>query len=317
MTLGATGHVSFRPLDTQPGQLLLEVIDPHEAGIRFGHFLSESGLAPEDVVATNLTGTPLPLYPAIWPDGKRRWNGTKGSFMWHPLCWLPERLACRARLNFNGEVVVENDELWAARVLAEMTASGLYSEAEGGWVDVLSLHGLDSFHPATWERVEAWLDGGDDPLLDSIDLTEHLTPGDGQTDWAFPIAMGAVEELRPVAWSIHAESLLADVDDIIELGPSWEPDNVLRATRSVLALASMSFMALPHEFDPAWWASAYTSGPATVERMLNELLPQAAERMKVIIARFYPMALAAADGGALLSDQLATDPDSDSDLIWS
>ncbi|MGO1851794.1 MAG: hypothetical protein ACTH0V_00110 [Microbacteriaceae bacterium] len=176
MTLAPTDH---DPLRTKWLEVTGDLIAPHDPFIAMLNaelFEEQTGLEPTsdvhryDVVFTPLL--PLPT-PASYPDddgNRSRFTGLKPDAAWNPLFWLPDNL--RHPYVFtgeNGEPQLEQDEEWQARVALELTASGLYDPDTGTWVDALATYaGLDSASAATLERVKAYLDGGEDELLDAL-----------------------------------------------------------------------------------------------------------------------------------------------------
>ena len=137
--------------------------------------------------------------------------------MWHPLLWLPDRLATRYTLvDDNGACSTEPDDIWCLRVCLELQAAGLYDPDTGSWLDVLSLAGLDGDDPDTAGRVDRWLTGGADPVLDRLDLTEHVDRPD-DLDWALHAAIDELPAMRVVSWVLTAQDLL-DACDALRTG---------------------------------------------------------------------------------------------------
>ena len=116
----------------------------------------------------------VPLGEDDWPErGLRRWVGTRPEAMWHPLLWLPARLAMPlVALTPDGDIFEEPLEQWQTRVAVELVDSQLLTA--DGWVDVLALAGLDVDDPADVRRVGDWLAGGADEVLDAVDLEPVL-----------------------------------------------------------------------------------------------------------------------------------------------
>jgi hypothetical protein len=117
----------------------------------------------------------VPLAEDDWAErGLRRWEGTRPEAMWHPLMWLPRRLAMPlVAVGADGDVTEEPLEQWQARVAFEITDSQLYTD--DGWVDVLALAGLDADDAADLDRVRSWLAGAPDDSLDALDLEPFFT----------------------------------------------------------------------------------------------------------------------------------------------
>lgn len=239
----------------EPGEPPLLSRSPIVAGERFGRFCQVTGLDPGDVSSSPLAAFPAPRYRGSYPGGRRRPPGVRAEAMWHPLMWLPRRLGGRAVLERAPDgtpTLVENTDEWLVRVGLEVGVSGLYDQASGGWVDVLALHGLDVADPAVLERIERWLAGGDDEVLDGVDLEEHLAV---QRDpwWSLVLATELVPLLTECAWALGAQALAESVDDLVLDGPEgagWSG----RTTQSVAAmLAALAAAHLPEPQDGPTW----------------------------------------------------------------
>ena len=141
---------------TEPGEPLEVASSTLRSAARYRTWAADTGIGAEWVTPQPLCCVPLPVYPAGWPAGRRRWPGLRPAMMWHPLLWLPERLATRyTLLDDAGGRSTEPDDVWALRVCLEVQASGLYDADTGSWLDVLSLAGLDGDDPDTATRVGA------------------------------------------------------------------------------------------------------------------------------------------------------------------
>jgi hypothetical protein len=165
--------------------------------------------------------------------------------MWHPLLWLPERLATRyTLLDDTGGRSTEPDDVWALRVCLEVQASGLYDADTGSWLDVLSLAGLDGDDPDTATRVGGWLDGRPDRVLDGLDLTEHVDrPSD--PDWAVFAAIAELPALQVISWAVTALDLLEACEELTETG--GDTGRVRRAAAAIAALAGTNLRGLPDD----------------------------------------------------------------------
>lgn len=295
---------SLRPFVNEPGEPLVSCVAPHETAMRMAGLAEMTGLAADDMVTSPTATTPLPLYPPQWPEGRRRWSGLRPEAMWHPLMWLPERLAARRIVDTGTGPRIEDDELWAARVMAELTAGGFYVEPDGQWVDILALHGIDIDRAEDLERVQTWLDGQPDPELDSVDLDTSLT-NENYPDWALEMAWDAVQVLRPVAWVIHASALLADVDDALDNQVDLSTDDLRLVARMTCVLGSHSFDALPFQGEAQWWldqAPGEESSRAEVIQVLSSLR----ERLSAIHEEFHETAHeTAVDGDEVIATILA------------
>lgn len=217
---------------THAGEPLLLCRSTIEAAVRFDAWLDASGMPAAAVLASPLCAVPLPIYTNF--AGRRRWEGTRAEIMWHPLMWLPPRLAGRYDLrdSTSGTIDVEGDDVYAIRVAFELTASGLYDPETGTWVDILATVGLDIDNDVDLARVQEWLDGAPDELLDDIDLSHYLTI-DPPT-WAVEAALGMREDLERASWALTADELLGACEDALD--PAQEMDATeLRATTKALA----------------------------------------------------------------------------------
>lgn len=199
---------------THPGEPLLLPRSTVELAVRQQMWTEATGLDPADQVVTPLVSVPIPLYLALpgpepaagQYDRRRSFPDVPAAVMWHPLLWLPPRLAGRYRFSdHDGGIFVESDEEWAVRVALEVSESGLYDTDSGTWLDVLSLVGLDASDDVDLARIEAWQAGAPDPALDGIDLTE-ITDSENR-HWALEQAAQLVDPLREAAWACCADDL--------------------------------------------------------------------------------------------------------------
>lgn len=229
--------------DTEPG--LPALVKQAE---RLEQWRNESGMEDADVYSSPLVATPLPIYAGRIPEGSRRWPGLSPALMWHPLMWLPERLAEPYVLVETSEDGQESERLespdeWAIRVALELTASGMYDPVTGGWVDVLALYDVDITAPGQIQRIAAWLGGAPDEKLDGIDLEVFLSSQE-RPDWAVQLTATLFDDVVASSWAIVADDLLsvalgiqqtaADADqarqqsvDLIELASHQIGDAVL------------------------------------------------------------------------------------------
>ena len=190
---------------TSPGEPLILTRDAAAHAARFQAFIEETALGDNQVLSTVIVSIPLPV--ARRSAGPRGWPVSMDpSALWHPLFWLPERLAHRYR----DETFVETDNEWSVRVAMESTIAGLYDPISGTWVDVLSLVELDVDDPDVVERLRAWLAGADDAVLDSIDLSGMTELAD-DPHWAYGEVAELMPTLLPAAWSLTATSLLEEL----------------------------------------------------------------------------------------------------------
>jgi len=213
------GLLLTRPTVDQDGALMPGVVKMSE---RRSAFEQACGLASTAVTSTPLVSVPLPDYAQI-EAGRRRWAGTSPSFMWHPLMWLPERVAMPCVLAETGEdgqvrERLESADEHAVRIAFEVPEAGLYDPVQGGWVDVLALHGLNLDTPGAAGRVQDWLDGGADPVLDGIDMSSAFdAPQD--PSWAAQVTQDLFDDLVPASWHLVSRDLLSSLQGIEDADP--------------------------------------------------------------------------------------------------
>ena len=230
---------------TEPGEPLEVASSTLRSAARYRTWAADTGIGAEWLTPQPLCCVPLPVYPAGWPAGRRRWPGLRPAMMWHPLLWLPERLATRyTLLDDTGGRSTEPDDVWALRVCLEVQASGLYDADTGSWLDVLSLAGLDGDDPDTATRVAAWLDGRPDPVLDGVDLTEHVDRL-SDPDWAVFAAIDELPALQVISWAVTALDLLEACEELTETG--GDTGRVRRAAAAIAALAGTNLRGLPDD----------------------------------------------------------------------
>lgn len=215
------GLLLTRPTVDQDGALVPGVVKMSE---RRSTFEQACGLASTAVTSTPLVSVPLPDYAQI-EAGRRRWAGTSPSFMWHPLMWLPERVAMPCVLAETGEDGQASERLESAdehaiRIALELTEAGLYDPVQGGWVDVLALHGLDLDTPDVPGRVQDWLDGGADPVLDGIEASLSAAfDVPGNPSWAAQVTQDLFDDLVPASWHLVSRDLLSSLQGIEDADP--------------------------------------------------------------------------------------------------
>lgn len=230
-----------RPSFLEAGEPLLLSRQAMGTAVRLQEFLVESGLSADDVLTSPMSSMPLPIYTdfGILPTGqpRKRWAGTRAEFMWHPLMWLPPRVAGRYSIvDDEGDSELEDDDLWAIRVALELTVSGMYDIASGTWVDILAASGLDIEHPAHLARVRSWLDGEPDEILDAIDLSDYLDVD--PPDWALQVAQAEREDLQQASWALIADDLLSFADDTQDPAFGFTPAESVQALRTVASLGA-------------------------------------------------------------------------------
>ena len=202
-----TMDIKRRQLLIEPGEGLLLVKSSLHAATRPAEWSTLTGLDPSRCVFGGLCAIPLPTYTAVPPAG-RQFREVNPEVMWHPLFWLPRRIAGRYKLPTgpNGELEPERSSVWSIRVALELTVSGLYSQDEG-WVDVLDTVGVDVDSEADLERIRKWQGGSGDTLLDAIDLAPYLHL-DENPSWALQSALALEGSATQAQWAIYADSLL-------------------------------------------------------------------------------------------------------------
>lgn len=268
-----TMDIKRRQLLVEPGEGLLLVTSSLSAATRLADWSMLTGLNPSQSIFGELCAMPLPIYTSVPPDG-RQFAEVKPEVMWHPLFWLPKRIAGRYNLPTgpNGELEPETNSVWSIRVALELTASGLYSQDEG-WMDVLGTAGIDVDNEADLERIRKWQGGSRDTLLDAIDLAPYLHL-DENPSWALQSALVLEEPATQAQWAIYADSLL---EMLWEAGqdPAGPLADHRSAVRVVAELAGVQLADIPaqgHSAADFWKAVStelhlgkYDTKPALVE----------------------------------------------------
>lgn len=161
-----------------PTEQLIVASDPEILVDRLITLQDETGLTNENSTISLVGGLPLPIYDEELPR-REAFHGLKAEHFWHPMFWIPQNYATRAPIYVNGEAVrIENDEEWVARILWSMQMCGLYDPETALFEDILATIGIDTRKNKDLQRVQAWLDGAADPLLDSFDPTDLWDQGD-------------------------------------------------------------------------------------------------------------------------------------------
>lgn len=228
----------------EAGEPLLLARSPISLGARVGAFSEESGIDASNLLMDPMMALPIPLFNKIEPDpltgqARRRWAGTRPEIMWHPLMWLPERVAKRYTIQGPTGSALESNSLWAARVALEMTASGLYDPTEASWLDVLAIHGIDVGDELDRYRIQDWLNGMPDETLDAIDLDEYL--GIADEDWAVRSAMNMMPSLTGASFALQSDTLLDTVDDVNDPLVGVSAEVRLSVLTSVASIATGAF----------------------------------------------------------------------------
>lgn len=208
-----------RPLLIEPGEPLLLSRNALDVLVRRTGWIEATGIDEAHTFSTPALCIPLPLYEANWPErGLRRWAGTRASAMWHPLMWLPRSLSHRGTIRTveeDGTTIetVEPLDVWALRVALELFVSGMYDITTGGWVDILATVDLDIDDPADEARVQRWLEGFPDPVLDDVDLSPWFHNADNE-NWALQAALDLRDFIIPASWAAAADSLYEYLDTL-------------------------------------------------------------------------------------------------------
>lgn len=248
--------IKRRRMLTEPGDTLLLSKSSMDTAFRFTEWLEATGLTPNRFTADPICSVPLPIYTQVAP-GTRQFASVKTEVMWHPLFWLPPRLAGRYNLPSgpDGADEMESTTMWSIRVALELTASGLYS-IEDGWLDVLATVGIDVENEVDLARVEEWQAGGVDDLLDSIDLDLYLKL-ETNPNWALQSAMALVEPATRAQWAILADSLMEMVSDSYDADLDTPLQDVRDTIAVVASLAGVQLQDVPtDDEEPAeeFWA---------------------------------------------------------------
>lgn len=227
---------------------LLAALEPFEVLDRLEVFIDFSGLADDELVVTGFTATPVPKYVNTLAPGARRFPHARPEAMWHPLFWLPQQLVTPRPVAGTGRnLKFERPDVWATRILIEMTAANLYSESDGAWSDVLIEHGIDVDDPDDLARIQRWLDSAPDPVLDSIDLSDRII---SDQEWSATHSQQVAADLNRSAWTWTGLMLSMDVDRVVERAtrpPGTSDMDLLENARLIADMAEHCFA-----FRPRW-----------------------------------------------------------------
>lgn len=227
----------------EPLTIVTNALSPVE---RVSQWREETNLPDERIITGTVCAVPLPLYIAV-PDGARQFPDVKPEALWHPLFWLPPRLAKRYNMpDGKGNFYPETDALWGLRIALEMVTSGLYTP-EGGWIDMMAQIGLDTTNDVDLARIEEWQSGSPDELLDSIDLEPLLYKGDG-TDAVLTSAVGMLEPLTEQQWAMVSNSLVIMLWDAAD-DPQVSFEQLVDTTILVATLALSCLIDVPTDDD--------------------------------------------------------------------
>jgi hypothetical protein len=300
---------AYRRYLTEPGESLLSPVGALEQMERTQLWSNSTGL-PLDRISSGLSSVPL-IITGTGGDG-HPFAGVNPAFLWHPLFWLPDKIAYRQRWRNPdgvGDPIIEDLDMWHSRLSLQLSYSGLY-DPELGWLDILSVYGLDVADPAVIARVAAWLAGGEDDIFDGIDLTDVILEALSMDD-AVATSSAIVPDLKAIQWGIQADSLIQLLDEVRE-DPSSTNTYLRESTVTVAYLGSAAFSDLPWdgpaaEHDTLWtnWADQAANGqfasPADfIEMNFNPIY----KRLRDIRERFWPTVLSSiSEATAEVSDQ--------------
>ena len=286
---------------TEPESNLVVVPDPLQAWDSFQHWVEFTGVDPSHMIVSPTFSVPLMSYPENWPDGRRRWSGVKPGAMWHPLLWLPPRLSARYQVETNeGELVEEDDVTWSVRVALEMIASGLYNPENGSWLDILSLVDIDPETPDGMVRVQSWLQGSEDEVLDAIDLTDFLVATEEfqqNPDWAISLAFERRADLLVINWTKASEDFIDELYEMLDDTPD-ELDMLKVGSSTIARIAGLYFSAIEVDEDSdydegLWWksvADAIESYDGAPDRLIKGPLNDMLARLQAINKVYAPQA---------------------------
>lgn len=266
---------------------------PVDLLLRFESVMRTSGLPAGRFVTSPLCAVPLPLADEGLPSVRERWPGVDPAGLAVPVLWLPGRLTERRwRSGADGDVVAENNDAWAVRLVYEMQTAGLYDQATGTWHDPLADAGVDIDTPDGLGRVGAWLAGGNDPALDGIEarLADAVTDWE-DPDWAADLAAETLPRLYLTAHALGAENLLTELADLrseVDAG-ECSSEEASAALSSIAMGAQIHFDNLPVELaapggESAWWQElAARIGPsATSRESFRELLDRGSAHLQQV-----------------------------------
>jgi hypothetical protein len=274
---------------TEAGEPLLLAKSAMSIVERFSEFTDYTGLDRNQIAANPLAAIPFPVMSRA--NGPRGWPiNLNPASMWHPLFWLPERLAFRYR--FEGDDIEDENE-WVVRVALETTISDLYNPIDGTWFDVLAYYDLDSDDPQVQARISAWLAGGDDDVLDSIDLTETVDEP-GNEHWAVESTAEMLPTLIAASWATLADDLAqstgALITDVTDRAEALEAAETLVN----LALGTLSDVPGVSEQEPAphlrWQeiARALTTSTKSLDELLRDEIDELSESFYAIRDDYWP-----------------------------
>ena len=240
-----------------PGRSIVMSFVPVEHVALWGDFMDDAGIPPEGAVSSIMCPVPIPRYPLARPR-----PGAKAETLWHPFLWLPPHVATR-----RNEAEAADDDLYALRVALEAETFSLWDQGAGAWLDVLSTAGVDIDQPDGLARAKAWLDGGEGPDLDGIDMTGQYWYEEAPW-WASEVAAKVLPTALRIVWS---ESAGAQIDTLIGILDDPELSGTDEEARSnVCAVAGISTAWFRRV--PAIGSSRLPGRPSDAFRALEERL---------------------------------------------
>lgn len=240
--------IKRRQLLTRPGDTLLLSRSAVDVYLRHTEWAAATGLDNSRVTFSPLCSVPIPLYKTAEP-GARQFPEVSPELMWHPLFWLPNRVAARYNIptGVDGVTVPESDAVRSIRIALELGQSGLYHPEEG-WLDILATVGLDVENDADLGRIEEWQQGAPDEILDSIDLDLYLKL-ENDPYWALTSAVALLEPLTHAMWAVLADSLVDFIEDLTAAGLENTPEYLRDGLRLAAVLAGVQLSAVPTDAD--------------------------------------------------------------------
>lgn len=277
--------------DGQRGPDVLVLSDsPIELLHRAQEWEEETG-APS--VMTSLLSIPVPLY--LNTDTPRTFSGVPARMLWHPLFWLPRRIAERVQIQGEDGLRVESDIEWAYRVCLEMTATGMYDPDDESWLDVMSLADIDVDDEIDIARIESWQGGEPDEDIDALVGELEALLAVPEEDATYALAGSSLAALTEAAMARTAGVLLHD-----ELEPLFDPstdedliaDTVYDVTTTVVNASNLFLTEIvPGVSDTLWsdlLADLYLADPKDYQGILESVAGPAAQALEAIEAHFAP-----------------------------
>lgn len=257
---------------TYPGESLLVPLNAADFVARFPEFEEITGLDTTDIYLPSITSIPLPMYKDGYGKNHNRLPNVRTDFMWHPFVWLPADIVGRYSITqADGEPpIVEPDDVWALRMGLLMQNTGLYDIATGEWLDVLSVFGLDIDDPEVRERIDAWREGADDEILDSIesDIGQTIMDSHEDSEWAITAAMAMAPDVVVSTWHTLGIYLKRNFDALTSSlldGTAESLSDVAEDLLGVAYLAQACLSTIPVKLMETGSIDATDDGPTSEE----------------------------------------------------